>query len=110
LFFANSDKPIPGSHDDRLFQVHPPAFADGRRRQSVQPFAGAGLDPEYGDPPSGLNSRNLKSGDDPVFGESESKAGIFVKGHHRSFSPRHPDQLFLVSFGHGFYCRFTFQG
>ena len=69
-------------------QVHPAALAHGRRRQQAQPLAGAGVDLEDRHPPPGLDAFQVEAGDDPVVGEAEGEARVFVERDHPAFSPQ----------------------
>ena len=73
---------LAGPHDDRLREVHPAAFANGRRRQQAQPLAGAGVDLEDRHPPPGLDALQVEPGDDPVVGEAEGEVRVFVERQH----------------------------
>src|SRR5262249_9941848 len=80
--FGNGDKRFAGPHDDRLREVHPAALAYGSGRQQAQTLAAAGVDLEDLDPPPGLDAFQMKAGNEPVVGESEGEARVFVERKH----------------------------
>jgi hypothetical protein len=81
----HDDEGFAGPHDNRLGQVHPTAFANGRRHQQPEALAGAGVDLEYRDTPHGLNAFEVKARNDPVIGETEGEVRVFVEQRHHAF-------------------------
>src|ERR1700733_9330639 len=69
----HGDESIPGPYDNRLAQVHPAAFTHGRRRQQAQALAGARIDIEDRNAPTGLDAIKMETRNDPVIGEAEGE-------------------------------------
>jgi hypothetical protein len=88
--FRNRNERTTRPHDDRLRQFHPAAFTHRRCRQKTEPLAGAGVNLEHRNLPTDLNSFQMKTGNNPVVGEPEGKAGVFIQRQHQRslFNPR----------------------
>src|SRR5437660_10302417 len=69
--FRYDDERLSRPHDDRLHEVHPAAFANGRIRQQVQPLATVRVDLVHHHSPSGLDALQVATWNDPVVGEAE---------------------------------------
>src|SRR5260370_37739022 len=82
--FRYGDERFPGPHGDRLRQVHPAAVTYGCRRQQAQPLAGARVDLEDAHLLSDLHAFQMEAGNDPVGGEAECEAPVFIKWPHLS--------------------------